>query len=166
MHLFLANPNAEDDPMNISQKGLVASTNVEPNTVLFLGLKPTVTFLRILSLLGLGLALSGAALVGLSIYKTAHQSEEALIRLRYGTLLVEVYEKNMEPTSTMIDVTSIEGLAKIAERQGAMILYTTINSLLCYYVQSNNITYRYGVGDIKRNMGPVESSPEDSHTLT
>lgn len=156
IHLFLANMNAEDDPMNISQKGLVASTNVEPNTILFLGLKPTVTFLRILSLLGLGLTLSGSVLVGLSVYNTTRQSAEALIRLRYGAMLVEVHEKNLEPLSTMIDVISIDGLAKIAERQGSMILYTTVNSLFCYYVQSNNITYRYMVGDIKRNMIPVD----------
>lgn len=156
IHLFLANMSAEDDPMHISQKGLVASTNVEPNTILFLGLKPTVTFLRVLSLLGLGLALSGSALVGLSVYNTTRQSAEALIRLRYGTMLVKVHEKSLESMSTMIDVTSIDGLAKIAERLGSMILYTTVNSLFYYYVQSNHITYRYVVGDIKRNMTPVD----------
>jgi hypothetical protein len=71
-------------------------------------------------------------------------------------MMVDVYEKSLEPTSTIIDVTSIDDLAKLAERQGTMILHMVINFLHYYLVQNNGTTYRYMVS--AGNMGIIESA--------
>jgi hypothetical protein len=64
-------------------------------------------------MLGLGLSLSGLVIMGLSIFNTARQSEEALIRLRYGSRLMDVYERSLDASMPVIDVTSIDDLAKM-----------------------------------------------------
>ncbi len=143
VHLYLANTNAESDPMHITKKGLAGSSNLEANTLPFLGWEPTVGFIRVFALLGLGISLSGLVIMGFFVFNTARQSEEALIRLRYGSSLMDVYERSLDATLPMIDVTSIDDLAKMAERQNTMIMHMTLNFLHYYLVQGNGAIYRY-----------------------
>ncbi len=155
VHLYLANTN-DANPMHITKEDHAGSTNVEANTVPLLGWEPTVGFVRAFALLGLGISFSGLVIVGLSVFNIARQNEHALIRLRYGSILVDVYEKYLYPTSTVIDVTSMDDLAKLAERQGTMILHMTVNFLHYYLVQDDGITYRYVVSTGKK--GIIEES--------
>jgi hypothetical protein len=143
VHLYLANTNNEIDPMNITKDGVAGSSTFEANTLSILGWKPTVGFVRVLALIGLGISLIGLIFIGMFIFNAARQSEEALIGLRYSSMIVDVYEKSLEPTTTTIDVTSMDNLAKLAERQGNMILHMTRNFRHYYLVQNNGITYRY-----------------------
>jgi hypothetical protein len=64
--------------------------------------------------------------------------------------LVDVYERNLEHASTIIDVTSMDDLAKLAERQGTMILHMVLNFLHYYLVENNGTTYRYVVSAEKK----------------
>lgn len=155
VHLYLANTNSDGDPMLITKDGLADNPNMQANTLSLPGWKPTVDFIRVFALLGLGISLGGLVLMGLYVFNTVRKSEDALIRLRYGSVLVDVYEKNLEPTSTTIDVTSMDDLAKLAERQGTMILHMTSNFLHYYLVQNNGTTYRYVISTGKK--GNVES---------
>ncbi len=157
VHLYLANTNDEIDPMHITKDGIAGNSNVQANTLSLLGWKPTVGFVRIFALLGSLISFSGLVILGMSVFTTARQSEDALIRLRYGSMLVDVYEKSLVTSSTMIDVTNIDNLAKLAERQGTMILHMLINFLHYYFVQSNGITYRYVVNSGKKRA--FESDP-------
>jgi signal peptidase I len=143
VHLYLANTNDEINPMLITKEGVAGNSTVESNTLPILGWKPTVGSIRILALIGLGISLLGLVIVGMFIFNTARQSEEALIGLRYSSMIVDVYEKSLEPTATTIDVTSMDNLARLAERQGTMILHMTRNFRHYYLVQNNGITYRY-----------------------
>jgi signal peptidase I len=145
VHLYLANTNAEIDPMHITKEGLAGSSNMQANTLSILGWEPKVSFIRAIALLGLAISLCGLITTGLFVFITTSQSEDALIQMRYGSMLVDVYEKNLEPASTTIDVASMDDLAKLAERQGTMILHMVINFLHYYLVQNNGTTYRYVV---------------------
>jgi hypothetical protein len=161
VHLYLANTNDEIDPMHITKEGLAGSSNVQANTISLMGWKPAVGLVRVFAMLGLGVSLSGLIIMGLFVFNTASQSEDALIRLRYGSLLVDVYEKNLAPTSTIIDVTSIDDLAKLAERQGAMILHMVVNFLHYYLVQNNGTTYRYVVSTGNKGILEDASVPNE-----
>jgi len=99
--------------------------------------------------------------MGLSLVNTARQSEDALIGLRYGSMIVDVYEKSLEPTSTTIDVTSMENLAKLAERQGTMILHMTRNFLHYYLAQNDGITYRYVTSSGRKGIVENDPIPDD-----
>ncbi|HEX9839144.1 MAG TPA: DUF5305 family protein, partial [Anaerolineales bacterium] len=143
VHLYLASTNEESDPMHITKQGLAGNSQIQANTLALLGSEPTVGSLRVFSLLGLGLSLSGLVIMGFSIFNTARQSEEALIRLRFGSRLMEVYERSLDTSMPVIDVTSIDDLAKMAEHQNTMILHMTLNLLHYYLVQGNGSMYRY-----------------------
>jgi signal peptidase I len=152
VHLYLANTKNETDPMGITKEGLASNSNMQSNTLSILGRNFSVDSIRVFALLGLVISLCGLIITGLFVLNTASQSEDALIRLRFGSMLVDVYEKSLEPTSTTIDVTSMEDLAKLAERQGTMILHMTYNFLHYYLVQNNGTTYRYIISTGKKGI--------------
>lgn len=163
VHLYLASKNAERTPMHITEQGVADSSNIEANTLLILGWEPTVGFIRVFALLGLGISLSGLVIMGLFVFNTARQSEEALIRLRYGSMLMDVYERSLDVTLPMIDVTSIDDLAKMAEQQNTMIMHMMLNFLHYYLVQSNGTTYRYLISAGEKSI--VENDPDRDELL-
>jgi len=156
VHFFLTAPKGQDDPLNLSELSSASNSNLEMNTLSLLGWTPTIGTVRAIALLGLILSLSGLLLVVSRIFIMTQQSQEALIRLRYGALLVNVYEREIEPASTHIDVTSIEELAKLAERHNTVILHMTLNFLHYYLVQSNGVTYRYVFSAGRRALADIE----------
>ncbi|MEP7133811.1 MAG: signal peptidase I [Chloroflexota bacterium] len=164
VHLYLANTNAESDPMHIMKKDLVDNSNIEANTLSLLGWKPTVGFVRIFALFGTGLSLTGLGIVGLFFFNTARQSEEASIRLRYGSMLMDVYERSLNVALPVIDVTSIDDLAKLAERQNTMIMHMPFNLLHYYLVQGNGTIYRYMYST--ENSGITEKEPAEQDVIT
>jgi signal peptidase I len=150
VHLYLDSSNQEIDPMHITKQGLAGNSNTQTNTLLILGGTVPIRSLRLFALLGLGLSFSGLVIMGLAIFNTARQSEEALIRLRYGSRLMDVYERSLDVSMPVIDVTSIDDLAKMAEHQNTMILHMMLNFLHYYLVQANGTMYRYVFSARKR----------------
>jgi signal peptidase len=161
VHLYLADTNAESNPMHITKQGLAVSSNVEANTLSLPGWEPTIGSIRVFALLGLGMSLGGLVIMGFLVFNATRQNEEVLIRLRYGSLLMDVYEQNLERTSSVIDVTSIKDLANLAERQNTMILHMTLNFLHYYMVQSNGVTYRYVTSSGKSGMIEIEPARQE-----
>jgi signal peptidase I len=157
VHFSLSSPKGQDDPLNFSQQSSTQNPNMEPNTLSILGWEPTILTIRMIALLGLALSASGLLILGLPIFATAQQSQEALIRLKYGGLLVNVYERDIQPASTLIDVTTIDELAKLAERHNTVILHMALNFLHCYLVQSDGITYRFVFSAGKRSTPVIEA---------
>ena len=166
VHLYLANTNNDIDPMHLTKEGVAGSSNVEANTLPILGWKPTVGFIRSLALIGLIASLIGLFIMGMYIFNTARQSEEALISLRYSSMIVDVYEKSLEPTSITIDVTSMDNLAKLAERQGTMILHMTRNFRHYYLVQNNGTTYRYVTSAGRKEISESDSDRSETPKTT
>ncbi len=156
VHFFLTAPKGQEDPLNSSEPGSADNSNLEASTLSFLGWKPAVGTVREIALLGLALSLSGLLLTSSSLFMTARRSQEALIRLRYGPLLVNVYERDFAPAAMLIDVTTIDELAKLAERHSTVILHMTFNSLHSYLVQCNGTTYRYVFSTGKRGVAEIE----------
>jgi|GEM_PF-5220716 len=153
VHFYLAE-NPGQDPLRASKESLASST--ETNTLSLPGWKPTVLTIRAIALIGLGLSLPGLSLAVWYAYGTAHASQEALIRLKYGALLMDVYESALESTATNIDVASIDDLARLAERQSTMILHMKRNFLHYYLVQGSGVTYRYVINTRKKGIPAVE----------
>ena len=156
VHFYLAANSAEEDPLRFTKQGMAGSSGMQANTLPLLGWEPAVQTIRMIALLGFGFSLVSLLVVGWYIYNTARQSEEALIHLKYGGLLVDIYERSLDPASPVIDVTSIDDLAKLAERQNTMILHMTLNFLHYYLVQSNGATYRYVISVGKNRSTEIE----------
>jgi signal peptidase I len=146
VHFYLVN-NGETDPLQSSKSGMIANPNTQANTFKFLGFEFKVLSLRILGIGGLILSLLSLSIFGWYFYNVTQRNPETLVRMKYGALIMDVYDRGLENISSVIEVTSIDDLAKLAERQGAMILHMTRDFLHYYFVQTNGVTYRYVSSD-------------------
>ena len=162
VHFYLANNDAEANPLQLSKQSLTGNSDLEANILPLLGWKPTVQMMRGISLIGLGLSLGGFLAIGWYIYTTAYQSQEALIRLRYGSLIVDVQEQSLDISVPMVDVGTIDDLARMAERQNTMILHMTVNFLNYYLVQSNGTVYRYVTNPGKEQVSIADLSRHET----
>ena len=143
IHFYLSEEISQPDPFYANQSGMAISSTSEQNTVSVLGFQIPVWMMRFVSLLGFGISLASAVFAGVNLYRKVNQNQHSLIQLKYGGMLVDVYEQNLAQTSSIIDVHSINDLARLAERHGTMILHTMRDSLNYYFVQNNGTTFRY-----------------------
>jgi signal peptidase I len=156
VHFYLTSGQSQADPLYSSKQGLVGSAIQKANTISLLGLQIPVWMIRFVSFFGFGLSLYGLIVAGMGMYRTASQSQEALIRLKYGSMLVDVYEQNIAPASSIIDVATMDDLVRLAERHGMMILHMTRNFLHYYFVQGEGTTYRYVVTSGRKGIPETE----------
>jgi signal peptidase I len=154
LHFYLNVDDSQVDPLHFSKDGVVSMNGTEENTISLLGLQHRVVDLRVISVVGLILCFAGASLLAMIVYSATQRSQDTLIRMKYGSMLVDVYDRGIETFSPMIDVATIDDLAKIAERQNSMILHMVRDFLHFYFVQNNGTTYRYVASDGKN--GPAK----------
>jgi hypothetical protein len=75
--------------------------------------------------------------------QTLAQTDHAqFIRMQYSSLLVDVQNIDAFASSPIIDLTSMDALAKLAERSNTMILHKVEDGRHSYYVQSSGVVYR------------------------
>jgi signal peptidase I len=162
VHFFIASGNEGLDQLHSSKTGIVNSSALEANTLFLLGWQSTVQFVRGISLLGLGLAVGTALIPSWFLYNRAKQNQDALIQLKYGGLLMDVHEGNLEPYRQIIDVASIDDLARLAERQNMMILHMRLNFLHYYLIQIDGTIYRYLITTGRKGMIEAESARQNA----
>lgn len=143
LHFYLVKGDTQDDPSIAVKAGLLKDSRMEANTVSILGLEPTISAIRAFALIGLGISLGGMLILGIYVYNVSRRSQESLVRIKYRAMLVDVHTNGLETRSPVIDVTTIDELAKLAERQNSMILHDVRGLIHYYLVQTDNITYRY-----------------------
>ena len=68
-------------------------------------------------------------------------------------MLVSVSNMNCD-RENLVDVASIEDLAKLAEKEGRMIMHVNTGSGHYYFVQESTATYRYAI-----NLADVPPGP-------
>jgi signal peptidase I len=143
VHFYMAKNNGGIDPLQSSKNGVIANSNMQANTFKFLGFEFKVLSLRILGMGGLILSLLSLLILGWYFFNATQRNPETLIRIKYGALLMDVYDRGFENISSVIEVASMDDLAKLAERQNAMIMHMTRDFVDYYFVQSDGTTYRY-----------------------
>jgi signal peptidase I len=146
LQLSLAGNSSQTNPLQTVKAGSLPNTNMVDNTFPLFGLKPTVGKIRLVALIGLGSTLAGLLALGIYSYSVSRRSEESIIQLKYSNLLMGVYEAGLAALSPVIDVTSIDDLARLAERQNAMIMHLNHEDVHYYLVQVEGKTYRYMTG--------------------
>lgn len=146
LHFYLDTSSAQPDPLQTTSAMTLSNPGQVDNNLNLLGLKPSVRIARTLSVLGLSVSVLGLLMLGLFYYAVSHQNQAAAIRIKYGALLVDVHDRSLETISPVIDVASIDDLAKLAERQNSMILHLARESMHTYVVQTDSSAYRYVTG--------------------
>ncbi|MGB8213415.1 MAG: signal peptidase I [Anaerolineales bacterium] len=143
LHFSLSGNTSGSDPMQTVQPGSFTSSSLVENTIPVFGVNPTIRGMRLVSEIGLGISLLGLLALGCYYYFATRGSEESIIRMKYAALLVGVREPGLESLSPVIDVNSMDDLARLAERQNAMIMHLTHADVHYYLVQVEGTTYRY-----------------------
>ncbi len=82
---------------------------------------------------------------------TGSQDESTRIQARYGPLMVGVQRSTLDEEKRVAAVASIDDLVKVAERSGSMILHEANGPLHTYYVQMDQVVYRYQSRDRDRD---------------
>ena len=131
----------EADPRTPSQSSSVQVPQLEANTISALGAKLTVADARRLALLGITFAVGGGIMFAFFFLKGIGRNESARIAARLGNALVSVRSDGPR-TGRIIDVDSIEDLARLAERAGALVLHEVEGNLHQYFVEGEGVTYR------------------------
>jgi len=99
--------------------------------------------MRMIALIDPGISLSGLMILGLYFSIVSKIHPDAIIRMKYRALLMNVTERGMESLSPVMDVTSIEELAKLAERQNVMTMHLAHDQKHYYIVQVERKACRY-----------------------
>lgn len=155
IHFFLAEAG-DDDPLHSVKSGMAGSAVAQANSISLMGFAIPVWMMRLVSMLGFLVSALGLGMAGMGLYRTASETEEGLIRLKYGGMLVNVHEQNLEPYSATVDVNSMDDLARLADRYGGMILHMKRNFLHYYFVQSRGAAYRYVITSGKKGVSAVD----------
>ncbi len=137
----------QSSPFSPSQAGTVENSRTEANTLPILGTEFEVGRLRLIVSLGLLVSLAGFGIIAGSISALARQRRESLMQIKYGPLLVDARDRSLAAAAEVIDVSSMDDLAKLAERNNTMILYQQKNLIHFYTVRSDELTYRFAISE-------------------
>ena len=141
----IVKPDPATNPFNQTQASFIREIHQKANTMSLFGWQPTILTLRMLALLGLILSSIGIWLLINSMQAATNMRPDSAIRLRYGSMLIELQSAELNETSNIVDVQSIDDLAKLAERFNTAILHKSINSNHSYLVNTNSTTYRFTI---------------------
>lgn len=142
--LHLVQPDPQQDPLAPTKEGVLPGSLTETNSLSILGAKIDVSTARQVSLAGLGLSLVGLLLFSVALVYAIRRDRAALVDFKYGPMLVGVRQGQLPaPGQRVVDVASIDDLARLADREGYMILHERGEGYNRYVVQDGRDTYRF-----------------------
>lgn len=137
----------QSDPLRPSQFGMVQKRRLENNTVNILSIEFTVFFTRILSSIGLGLALIGFSVVAYAGNQARNAGSAAEIKWRYGSKIVSVKGKKVPPAEGRIDVEDIDDLMRLASEKDRPVMRLQRGIINHYYMKDDGVTYYFKLND-------------------
>ena len=135
--------DAESNPLAPNKTGTVLFPSIEPNHLKIIGIDFSVRALRQVGTLFFILSTVGFIVLALCLNGVCIRDPEMVVKLKYGSMLLDANESNIEPTLKTISVKSMDELARIAEHCGKFIYYKKQSMSILYYVNHEDITYRF-----------------------
>jgi signal peptidase I len=142
-HFYLATEAGRGTPIRTAKEGTLPGAGQEANTFTLAGQQVPVATARLLATMGFLLSVIILLTLGWHFFNGAKSDPEKIIRLKYGNLILDAYSMNLHPNLPIIDVASMDDLARLAERHNTMITHIRLNFLHYYLVQSEGAIYRY-----------------------
>ncbi len=133
----------EGDPLNPRETSVLHQEKSVPNTVALFGAELIVPVLRLIAVIGLALSLSGLAVLGFQLERLSRNDRETFVRMKYDPLVIDVQEAGPRLHAQPIEVSSIDDLAKLAEKHNAMILHESKPETDHYLVLAGGFSYTY-----------------------
>ena len=160
VRFYLQSEGQPGDMLNIIETGILSGQRTEANTMRLPGMEPAVSLLRWMAVIGLVVSLGGLLFLGMRLQNLSHTNPAGFIRTRYETMMIDIKNTDMIDASTVVEVSSIEDLAKLAERFNAMILHAEFSQSHAYYVQAEGTTYRFVMNSRKTGAAVPEREAE------
>jgi signal peptidase I len=142
----------EADPFTALQTESVKQSSEIPNTISILSYQFEVLTVRLLAMIGFIFCCGGALVLGLLIYYDTQCNPIARLQEKFSPLLITVNDPGLISSSQAVEVTSLDDLAKIAERNGRMILQQVHGSAHHFFVQDERTTYHYALVDESKKV--------------
>lgn len=139
----LKESSSGQDPFSPTKAGLLAGVRTEANTLTLLGLVLPVDGARWLALLLVLVAAGGLAIPAYLTARPGRVAARVHSRFLLGPLLVEARGGVVRPGDQVIDIASLEDLARVAERMATIILFYNAEGWLNYLVRDGQTVYRY-----------------------
>ncbi|MDQ4064555.1 MAG: signal peptidase I [Actinomycetota bacterium] len=130
------------DPLKPREDKDIGGARVTPAEVSFLGLKTPVRTARLGAFFGLAASLAAGWWLWNSRKRREEDDEDARIAARYRDWLIPVAPRATH-AAPAIEVTDMEGLARLAERYERMILHSTNGTGHRYMVEDAGVLYYY-----------------------
>ncbi len=144
---YLRREDEESNPLVAEQINLLPGWKAEPNTMSLFGKAFPVLFLRRLAVGIFALSLVALAVPAWFLAALARRGQTMLNRVKYESLLVELNPNSEPPAAPLIEVASLDDLARLAERHGQAILYQNQQPLHYYFVYGSGAAYRYALNE-------------------
>ncbi|NWG07606.1 MAG: signal peptidase I [Chloroflexi bacterium] len=143
VHFYLAHGEEQENPLNPTETGALSEERQEVNTVLLFGTEFAVPALRWFAVIGLVGSLAGGAFLGMRLQHLSRNDQDKYIRMKYGSMVIDAHTVDTVNLSGLVDVTTVDDLAKLAEKFNTMILHTENSDSHTYYVRGDGIVYRF-----------------------
>ncbi|HEX5689670.1 MAG TPA: hypothetical protein VFX76_06700, partial [Roseiflexaceae bacterium] len=143
---LLKDGTGAQDVLKPLKSSLLKRVRSEPNTLTLPGLTLAVARARSIGLIGLALAMAGICAVGLPLLRTFRRDEPARIRLKYGPLIVDSSDYGLPSGEHAVELATIDDLAKLAEKRGALIVHQANGTQQRYVVRDTAGVFLYQVG--------------------
>ena len=152
----------ETNPFAPTATGSILYPSILPNNFQFLGAAIPVRVLRQVGLLVFIFSSAGFVILAFLIKNITVKNPELLVKVKYGSFLLDIKESNIEPSQKTITVTSIDELARIAEAQNKFIYFKKQNLSVFYYVTVEDVTFRF-IQPIKIEKGNIEKKKGENN---
>lgn len=158
---YLVSDDEAGNPLASTETGILSKERQEANTMLLLGHEIAIPTLRRIAFFGLIGSLSGLILLGLRLQQLSVRDQQRFFQIKYNSLMIDVQGADSISPANVIDVTSMDALAKLAERFGTMILHAEQDQTHIYYVHAGAAIYRFITNTSKRTAGIREAISEE-----
>lgn len=160
VHFYLQQTKGTESPLSLTATGTIKAARNEPNAVVFLGNQILVLLLRWIAVIGLLVSLTGFLYIGLRLQALSNSDQANFFRLKYDSLIVDVTNTYLIDSGGSVDVTSIDALAKLAERFNAVILHVVSDHTHHYIVQAGGSNYQFRLnGNGTESAVPANEAP-------
>jgi signal peptidase I len=138
---YLVSQGEDAAPLNSNEMNFLHAEKQIPNTLSLFGIELKVPALRTIAVIGLVLSLSGLAFLGFQLERILRTDRHTFVRMKYDPLIIDVEDSGLRKTNQIIKVSSIDDLARLAEKHNAMILHEVQDEVDNYLVHLNEFSY-------------------------
>ena len=138
---FLKQGDLGTNPLHPVVENVLPTVATETNTINLMFAKIPVSSVRIFSTILLLLSIAGLFYLISKVSKASKQDKDMLVRMKYGSSLVDVETSPSLDSGTFVRVRDIDDLARLSEKLSTVILHHNDNGQHIYYVEAFGLIY-------------------------